>query len=331
MAEAPFSLLQSASIPVLEICGATRAARRERIVSLGRDLGACGLQVTAICQTRQDERAEDGGRLWGSRYRILGGPHASVLPCDLILTEGGAGLQPTATIRLDREPAQAAGDLGTLSAGSDGDEVRDGVLAWLSRIWLQTPVWACVLIGGRSSRMGRAKHLLKDGLGRTWLARTVELLRPLVHGVVVAGRGEIPEDAGEMIRLADVPGAAGPLAGILAALRWFPAVSWLVVACDMPDITEDALRWLLSTRRPGIWGTLPRLQEEGYLEPLLAHYDFRCAPLFEQLLHTGELRIVMVAENRQIATPLVPVELRLSWRNVNTVEGLEEKGPAGTV
>lgn len=185
-----------------------------------------------------------------------------------------------------------------------------------------TPLWACVLIGGRSSRMGKPKHLLQDQQGLTWLERTVALLRPLVDGLVLSGGGEVPEGLHDLIRLPDIPTVAGPLAGILAALRRYPSVSWLLVACDMPDIREEAVRWLLSRRRPGVWGVVPRLREGGHVEPLLALYEFRCASLFEELASAGCLRLGAVAEDPRIETPLVPESLRSSWRNVNTPEDL---------
>jgi molybdopterin-guanine dinucleotide biosynthesis protein A len=170
--------------------------------------------------------------------------------------------------------------------------------------------------------MGRPKHLLEDRNGITWLERTVRLLRPFVTDVVLSGKGEIPKSMDGLVRLSDVPDVAGPLSGILAAMRWRPAVSWLLVACDMPDISEDAVRWLLARRRPGVWGTVPRLREGGPVEPLLAHYDYRCLPLFEDLVRMACLRIGMVAASAEIETPLVPERLRPSWRNVNTVEDL---------
>jgi molybdopterin-guanine dinucleotide biosynthesis protein A len=187
---------------------------------------------------------------------------------------------------------------------------------------VETPVWGCVLIGGRSSRMGRPKHLLEDQSGVTWLERTVRLLRPFVADVVLSGKGEVPKSLNGLIRLPDIQGVAGPLSGILAAMRWRPAVSWLLVACDMPDISEDAVRWLLARRRPGVLGTVPRLREGGPVEPLLAHYDCRCLPLLEGLVRTGCLRIGMVAANANVETPVVPEHIRMSWRNVNTIEDL---------
>ena len=53
------------------------------------------------------------------------------------------------------------------------------------------PVWGCVLIGGRSRRMGRPKHLIEAG-GCSWLERTVTLLGHCVEQVVIAGPGDVP-------------------------------------------------------------------------------------------------------------------------------------------
>ena len=114
-------------------------------------------------------------------------------------------------------------------------------------------------------------------------------------------------------------------------MRWQPAVSWLLIACDMPDISTEALSWLLGRRRPGCWGTVPRLQEDGYVEPLLAHYDYRCGPLFERLLASGSLRIGQIARQGKIETPLIPRQLSSSWHNINTPQELARSRQARTV
>jgi molybdopterin-guanine dinucleotide biosynthesis protein A len=321
-----FPLLPSAPVPVLEICGATEEQRAAIIDYLLQSLHDRGLHVTSI------RRASAGAEnLQTDCCRIRTGSDAAILPCDLIIAEG-EGLRPSARIRLDDSPVESPDQeiAATFAAGSERAEMLDWVLKWFSGHWLQTPVWACVLIGGRSSRMGRAKHLLRDSRnGMTWLERTAQLLRPLASGLVISGSGEVPAGIEDAVRLADIPGASGPLAGVLAAMRWQPAVSWLVVACDMPDITEDALRWLLSRRAPGIWGTVPCLQEGRHIEPLLSHYDFRCRPLFEQILASGCLKIGLAAANRKVETPLVPEGFKGAWRNVNTVEDLQETIDAG--
>lgn len=181
------------------------------------------------------------------------------------------------------------------------------------------PVWGCVLIGGRSRRMGQPKHLLAPD-GRPWIEQTVARLRQEVAEVVIAGAGLLPPSLATMVRVADVDGLTGPLAGILAAFRRYPGVSWLVVACDLPDMEAAALRWLLACRRPGVMAVMPDLAGDGRIEPLLAYYDRSCRVLLEAMAASGERRLNRLREAVGVVTPQPPLPLRACWRNVNTPE-----------
>lgn len=184
-----------------------------------------------------------------------------------------------------------------------------------------TPVWGCVLIGGKSSRMGRPKHLLYRE-NRTWVEQTVALLRLRTEQVVIAGAGALPPSLAGMPRLDDVPGLGGPLAGILAAFRRYPEVSWLVAACDLPDLEVGALQWLLAGRGPGVVAILPDLAGDGRVEPLLAYYDRQCRSLLETMAATGQRRMQWLRQAAGVITPQPPEALRRSWRNVNTPQEL---------
>lgn len=189
----------------------------------------------------------------------------------------------------------------------------------------KVPVWASILIGGKSSRMGQPKHLLPLGRGGVnWLEHTVELLTPMVDGIVLSGEGQIPESCSELVRLPDISGVEGPLSGLLAATRWNPLVNWLVVACDMPHISVQAVRWLLSGRRPGSWGRVPRLADSEFCEPLFALYDFRAAQLFEEQLVQSRMRVGEAARHLKVDNPIIPETLRSSWMNINTPEQLRQ-------
>ncbi|GAB4344890.1 MAG: hypothetical protein Kow0089_21700 [Desulfobulbaceae bacterium] len=179
------------------------------------------------------------------------------------------------------------------------------------------PVWGCVLIGGRSSRMGRPKHLLSRG-GVTWLEVIVSLLREKTQQVVISGAGEIPGTLAALPVVPDEPGLQGPLAGILSVCRAWPEVSWLVAACDMPDISPEALDWLLSRRAPGVKAVLPDLEGRGQVEPLLAYYDRSCRELLEKMAERGILRPGALHGQPGVIAPLVPPALRNAWRNCNT-------------
>jgi molybdopterin-guanine dinucleotide biosynthesis protein A len=97
----------------------------------------------------------------------------------------------------------------------------------------------------------------------------------------------------------------------------------MFVACDMPHITPEAIHWLLSKRRSGCWGRVPRLAGNKHYEPLLAWYDFRAAQLFEEQNYSGNLRIGAVASHLKIDNPVIPETLAYGWQNINTPEQLK--------
>ena len=215
-------------------------------------------------------------------------------------------------------PPEAGDPLAVLPlAAGRAAAVLEILKAWLPERWRRPPVFGCVLTGGGSRRMGRPKHLLRDG-GKTWLERTVESLAPVTERVVLAGSGTVPESLAPLTRLPDVPDAEGPVAGILACMRWAPWVTWLVAACDLPDLAPEALEWLLSTRRPGVWATLPRRTAGGPPESLLAHYDFRARAVLEDLVAAGRLAPSAAADHGKVVTPQVPRHLARAWAGVNT-------------
>lgn len=190
--------------------------------------------------------------------------------------------------------------------------------------WRPSPVWACLLLGGESRRMGQSKHLIEDAAGVTWIERIAACLAEVCDRVVLSGNGAVPESLAHLDRLGDIGEAQGPLAGILAALRWKEEVSWLVAACDMPCIHSDALRWLLSMRGDGVWGTVPLHPLTKKYEPLLAHYEADSRVLFERLLQSGSLRPGRICREAHIITPEVPLRFAPAWRNCNTPEDIVE-------
>nr|WP_321466314.1 molybdenum cofactor guanylyltransferase [uncultured Desulfobulbus sp.] len=184
-------------------------------------------------------------------------------------------------------------------------------------------VWGCVLIGGKSRRMGTPKHLIMQD-GQTWVERTVTLLQQMLPRVVIVGGGELPASLHTLTRVPDVPAIGGPLAGILAALRAFPRVSWLVVACDQPDMRAEAIAWLLACREPGVLAVMPDIAGTGRVEPLLAYYDRAILPLLETMAAQGHRRMNRLQSYPGVKTPTPPSHLHDSWHNINTPDALAQ-------
>lgn len=153
------------------------------------------------------------------------------------------------------------------------------------------------LAGGASRRMGRDKATLPAapwGRGRM-IDWTVERLSAVCDEVVVADAGRGLVDAAKAISVADGPGR-GPAAGILGATRLGATQlgaaearlgrSLLVLACDLPCVTTDALRTLLSFG--GGWVVPARQTDPPRLEPLASL--FRPAALDALRRRVGEGR-----------------------------------------
>ena len=305
-------IIDWAGLPVFSLVGGATGFRAQFLRSLETEFTKRGLDLAVL-----------PGEIFHNPYTLS----LSARHHDLVVVDGPSHL-PLQRIYLGESGAEAAGDL--FLPGPEVETVEifmPRLVARLDELVNRTPVWACILIGGKSSRMGRPKHLIAGEDGRTWLERTIELLQPSVAGIVVSGKGQIPEPVADTIRLADIPGVVGPLAGILSACRFQPQVSWLIVACDMPNITAAAVQWLLAGRRAGCWGRVPRLAGSDHCEPLFAWYDCRAAQLFEEQFCAGQLRIGEVAGHPRIDSPLVPEPLRHAFLNVNTPAELAAAKP----
>jgi molybdopterin-guanine dinucleotide biosynthesis protein A len=135
---------------------------------------------------------------------------------------------------------------------------------------------------------------------------------------VIIGSGEIPNELAEHPRLPDVPDAQGPMAALLSAMRWAPQVSWLVAACDLPEMSLESLHWLLGSRPPGLWATLPSLAGKAVVEPLLAYYDFRCGQLLEEMAANLEFSLSRLVAHPKVISPAPPDQFSCAWQNINT-------------
>jgi molybdopterin-guanine dinucleotide biosynthesis protein MobB len=236
---------------------------------------------------------------------------------DLILVEGNKSADLARKVWLLKDvdetpPPDVPGIVRVLAPEED----RLGIVTALIEQWLRhmtetTPVCAGVLFGGRSQRMGQPKHLLRLGR-RTWLEHIVATVRPSIPQVVLLGAGEVPPSLRGLPVVPDVPDRRGPLAGMLAAMRWRPDASWVFVACDLPQISPTAVDWLLGKRAPGVWAILPRLPDGRGVEPLLACYEPRARLLLEDSLAPSDL-----ARLPRVITPEPPSEIAGAWTNVN--------------
>ncbi|MCD6319159.1 MAG: molybdenum cofactor guanylyltransferase, partial [Candidatus Desulfofervidaceae bacterium] len=81
----------------------------------------------------------------------------------------------------------------------------------------------------------------------------------------------------------------GPLGGIFTGLFYTTHFPALVLACDLPFITQDVLKCLLSHWEEGLDALVP-LTPDGH-QPLCALYDYKAMQVFQRCLEKGDLRL----------------------------------------
>lgn len=181
-----------------------------------------------------------------------------------------------------------------------------------------TPLCAGILVGGKSTRMGRDKASLRIG-GTSLARRTRDIIAPFAKRVLLIGNADLPEDALSIERIVEESPGRGPLPAMVAAHHTDATSAWLFAACDLPLLSAAAVSWLIAQRASSRFGVCPQLAGAG-LQPLLAIYEPAGLSALLEMYQRGERAPRLLAAHCDLATPIVPSELADAWRNVNTPE-----------
>ena len=167
-----------------------------------------------------------------------------------------------------------------------------------------------VLAGGRSSRMGREKALI-DFEGQPLVLRVADRLARAADPVLLATGN--PGRLGPVgyREVADVSAECGPLGGLVAGLEASPHELVAVVAVDMPYVSPELLKFLVSLRQ-GEDAVVP-MGATG-LEPLHAVYSTSALPAMRNALADGRYGL------RQLLSDLRVREVRASEWSPSTID-----------
>lgn len=181
--------------------------------------------------------------------------------------------------------------------------------------------------GGESSRMGQDKGLLQFG-GMA----LVEYIHDQISGMgsdafIVSNHPEAYLHFGLPV-FADIYKGIGALGGIHTVLSHTNTEKVLILACDMPFVNTQVIKYLLSFA-PEFDVVVPRIHPKGFVEPFKAVYSKSCLPAIEKAIAADNRRVisffddvsVKYIEKEEIA-PLDPDYV--SFLNVNTPEDLKK-------
>jgi molybdopterin-guanine dinucleotide biosynthesis protein A len=147
-----------------------------------------------------------------------------------------------------------------------------------------------LLAGGKSSRMGKDKARLKLD-GRLMVLQCIaRKLLTISDEVIVATDGRRYKNLNVRVKwVDDVYPGAGSLVGLYSGLKEASSDYALVVACDMPFLNLELLRYMIALPRDYDI-LIPRLGDK--IEPLHAVYSRNCLPAIARLLEAGHKKII---------------------------------------
>jgi len=198
-------------------------------------------------------------------------------------------------------------------------------------------VLGAVLAGGASRRMGRDKALMEHE-GRTLLARAVAVLEAVLSEVIVVGPQRQYPSALEVPSVRDIRPGLGPVGGIHTALSHAKGRAVFVLACDMPFVTADLVRWIagpmtlgrnLSPDSAQVDEPIARVVRDRHgAQALCGLYSWACLPVVEQALNQGRLSAQDLLTH--LETDYLELDREVDWyrpgllTNINSPQDLAE-------
>ena len=149
---------------------------------------------------------------------------------------------------------------------------------------------AVILVGGKSSRMGRAKALLPFD-NEPLIAHVVRRLKSWFPEIIVvaAPDQELPELSAVLVR--DEIAYQGPVSGIYHGLKAATKNVCFVTSCDAPFLNFELIDHLLE--QISEYDVVVPFWQERF-QPLHAIYRTSVVPLLKEQLERGELRPIFL-------------------------------------
>ncbi|TCL75061.1 molybdenum cofactor guanylyltransferase MobA [Rhizobium sp. BK251] len=192
------------------------------------------------------------------------------------------------------------------------------------------PIPGVILAGGRSRRMGSDKALVRLG-GISLLDRAVARFAPQVSSLALNADEERPGHEALPLVPDEIPGKAGPLAGVLAAMRYAAggeASHVATVPIDSPFFPRDLISRLSNNMQASRSIIIATCQ--GREHPVFGLWSTALADDLATWLENGENRRVrdflLRHDVREVSFPLI--ETRLGqldpFFNVNNPQDLAD-------
>jgi molybdenum cofactor guanylyltransferase len=181
-----------------------------------------------------------------------------------------------------------------------------------------------ILAGGKSTRYGTNKAFA-EVQGVRLIERTIRVMGSVCPRLLLVTNTPAEYAYLHLPMVEDLIKGLGPLGGIYTGLEVIDDEDGLFVACDMPFLREDLLRYMV-TLAGDFDAVVPRV--DWMVEPLHALYTKKCLPSMRKFIRSQELQILKFFQEIRVRY-MEEAEIRKidpdlkSFFNINRPEDLE--------
>lgn len=173
-----------------------------------------------------------------------------------------------------------------------------------------------ILAGGKSRRMGQDKaFILWDN--KMFIQHIIDAAKPLSDKILLSGNDKRLNGFGYEV-VNDLEFDKGPVVAIHSCLQRVEDGLFLVVSCDVPQITADDLKELVNNHNNNFDQTMYIYQNKKM--PLVAVYENRCKQAFQNAFLKKIQRLFDVVDT--LNTQIIEFKGKQGLTNINTKEDL---------
>jgi len=155
-------------------------------------------------------------------------------------------------------------------------------------------VTGIILSGGKSSRMGGNKSLLKIG-EMTIIERVRDLMQSLFKEVILITNDPADYKFLNIPIFEDLFKYKGPLAGIHSGLSHSSTTENFIISCDLPFITTEMIKYIVDIKTEKL---ITVARANGYIQQLAGKYSKGCAREAEKILNEQLSKEIETSEQK---------------------------------
>lgn len=181
----------------------------------------------------------------------------------------------------------------------------------------QEPIHIFILAGGKSTRMGQDKGLMKFQ-GKAMIEHVMNTAMEISEAMSIITHNDKYAQFGKPV-ISDTVLAKGPIGGIYTGLLCSTANTNLFLSCDIPFLSIGVLERLFELHQKSA-ATVAQYYDQ--VHPLIGIYSKACLPIVENAVRENRLKLQDLLAELNAKKVIMNDFLPENFRNINSLSDL---------